>query len=340
MKLFHLAGRALIIPLMLFSLGTSAFAAKKEKQTETVIPLEKSEDGLFTLRINVNERDNIPVILDTAAGMSALNRSSISKLGLTKFGTGRLVHGLIGKEISDTVKVDLFSAGALEQSGPVLVIDDPDAIADKNVEGLIGMDLLASNADEHRYLLLNFFDQNIVTANSLGAFGKRQQFRGMKWTKLKHLDDDFNFLSFPVKVSGISATAIIDTGIKFTVINQPLADKLQRRGRMIENHIYTDINGEQETMRHLIIGKVRNNQIWWGRARALIFDPPAIERLGLAEEPSVLLGLNYLYNLALVIDRKTQKIAFMSDAELTQPTHTCSASRLSCFGSSTYTYRQ
>ncbi len=143
----------------------------------------------------------------------------------------------------------------------------------------------------------------------------------------------------PVKVSGVRATAILDTGINFTVINTALAQKLEKRGRTLKTAIFSDVNGEETTMRHVNMGKVKTSNLTWSDSRALIFDAPALEHIDLAESPSILIGLNLLNDMAIIVDRKSEKMAFVTKYWLEEEAYNCTGSRIKCVGVMSSSYK-
>ncbi len=306
-----------------------AYAVKKE-QPPNVIPLYTSTDGLFIFDVTINDTDTFPVILDTAAGMSALRANKLSQLNAPKTNQDRLVHGLIAKEITETFNIEKISSGPISYSGHVLSITDHDAIDDFSVQGVIGTDVLSQNNSDNRYLLVNFRESEIRFSNKMRNLVQPNTITDLRWKKLTYTADQMTLLTIPVKIADIRATAILDTGIKFSVINTPLAKKLEKRGRHAQEVVYTDVNGEEASMKYVLMDRMRASKMSWGPTSVVIYDAPALSPLDLNEKPSILLGLNYLKETAIVIDRKLGRIAFAYHTLSSDGPKSCTGSRINC----------
>ncbi len=314
-----------------------AYAVKKE-QPPNVIPLYTSSDGLFVFDVTINDTDTFPAILDTAAGMSALRANKLSQLNAPKTNQNRLVHGLIAKEVTETYDIEKISSGPLSYSGHVLSITDHDAISDPLVQGLIGTDIIGHHQANSRYVLIDFINQTIRTSNKMSDLVNRSYIRSIKWNKFKYANGDTKLLIMPVKIANIRATAILDTGITFSVINSPLAKKLNKRGRATQVSIYSDVNGEETELRHLFMDRMKSSSMTWGPTRVVINDPPALTPLNMEQDPVILLGLNYLKKTSILIDRKSGKMAFSPILRDETKQKICTGSRLACTGQSVFSY--
>ncbi len=331
--------KVLLTSVAIFTAHVSPSEAVQKENAAFTIPLTRSIDGLYAFDISINDSTTIPVILDTAASMSAVRKSTFSQLKLERHVANRMVHGLIGSELSDTVVMEALSAGPLNFAGHVLILDDSDSIADPSVQGLIGTDFLMSATEDQRYLMINFLDSELSLGNRLSHFDFDNNIDQLRWSKLTNFGDNMRLLTVPVKVSGVRATAILDTGINFTVINTTLAKKLEKRGRTLKTATFSDVNGEETTMHHVNLGKVKTSNLTWNPSRALIFDAPALEHINLTQSPSILIGLNLLNDMAIIVDRKTEKMAFVTKYWLEQDANDCTGSRIKCVGVMSSTYK-
>lgn len=327
--------------VLLLAPDSLANAVSKETTPE-VIELRISGDGLFVFDVQINDGRTIPAILDTAAAISGIRKETLEELNINHRSDEMIIHGLLASESSETTTIKNISAGSIAHAGQVVVLPDMGSIHDPAVKALIGTDFLSSNSQNNRYLFVNFVHKKMELLNRLSRLPSRKFHKRLQWTDLTQYGEEQNFLTFPVKISGVKATAILDTGINFTVINKALSNALEKRGKKTAHHEYTDVNGEKAVLSHINMGKVRTSHLSWSASRAVIKDAPALERLGLGQKPAVLLGLNHVKNMAFIVDRQKNRIAFVTpnDINTKGQTITCTGSRTGCGGSfvTNYTY--
>ena len=319
-----------IVTLIGFIFATAMSAHAVKKEDNNTIPLYTSSDGLFVFDVTVNTTDTFPVILDTAAGMSALRQNTLNEMAADQSDHQHLVHGLIAKELTETFEIEHIKSGPISYSGPILSIKDNDAIHDDKVKGLVGTDILTKDTSGNRYLLINFRDSEIRFASKMRHLVYSESIKHLRWKKLTFTDERMTLLTMPVKIADIHATAILDTGIKFSVINTPLAKKLEKKGRKAQETLYTDVNGEETTMKHIMMDRMRASKMSWGPSRVVIFDAPALTPLELDNKPSILLGLNYLKETAILIDRKNGRMTFAYHTLNSDEPGVCTGSRINC----------
>ncbi len=324
--------RAFLALSICISLHWSASAFNKTTTPDDITPeilLQLSSDNLYTMEVTINGSPSVPMIVDTAAAMSGIRPGLANQLALPKYEELRVVHGLIASEAASTVHIKSLAAGMSEHEGPSIVIQDREAISDSSVMGLIGMDFLSADKLENRYLLFNFVDSHIISADKIPDLFQGKNIRNLQWNKVT--DFDRNLISFDAKISKIKSTVILDTGINFTVANGELARQLQKRGNALATSIVTDVNGEEDSIRHINIGEIKTSYMIWSTARALVHDSPAIAHLELDQTPTLLMGLNHLKNLAFILDRKKQKITFVDAGMMREEKdRSCTGSRISC----------
>ncbi|WP_018998173.1 aspartyl protease family protein [Hirschia maritima] len=320
----------LFILLLISVFVTSNVESSASKEIKS-IPLVETRDGLYALDVTINDNTTAPFIFDTAAGISVVRREFVRNIGVDKLSTTRKVHGLLTTKNVETVRLDKMQSGPNSYSGPAIVISDIDAIDDPRVQGIIGMDFWAYTQNEDRYFYANFASNEVGVAEKILDIVSHRQRKAIEWSPLSPSLEDENIIVFPVRVAGLKANAVLDTGIDFTVVNERLAHLLNmKRRRTISENTVIDINGNESVLRTVGIGEIKTRHIRWSTTRALIFDSPAFEFLNLGKTPTLLVGLNSLHDMILIVDRKHKKISFLPANYEPAKHKICTGSRLDC----------
>ncbi|MFC7291077.1 retropepsin-like aspartic protease [Hirschia litorea] len=323
--------RTFLAVSMCLSLHWSASAFNKTASPDDIGPeisLQRSSDNLFTMEVTINGSPSVPMIVDTAAAISGIRPALSQQLSLPVYTKERIVHGLVASESASSVHIQNMATSMREYEGPSIIISDSEAISDPSVMGIVGMDFLSNDKEENRYLLINFLDGHIISADKIPDLFQGKNIRNLQWNKV--IDFDRNLISFEAKISKIKSTVILDTGINFTVANGELARQLQKRGNSLATTIVTDVHGEEDSIRHINIGEIKTSYMIWSTARALVHDSPAIAHLKLDQTPTLLMGLNHLKKLGFILDRKKNKISFVDARMMREEDQSCTGSRISC----------
>ncbi len=293
-----------------------------------ILPISRTSDGLMSADVMVNDQGPFRMIVDTAAATSSLRRSVLPVIGLMHNDREWRVHGLIGVEKAPVVEVDMMRAGTFSTSGALIILDDKQAISDPTVRGILGADLLASNAREHRYLVMDFHDDNLRSGRSLNRIGLPSS---VNWTKMTQTGRDQEFLTFDMKIGETKVIAIIDTGLTFAVANRALAAAMEKSGRSVQTRPYVDANGEEASLNLMNLPGINGAGMRWGPSTVLVHDSPAIELLEVDDVPVLLLGLHHLKETTVVIDRRSRSLAFGIRGQFVR-NDACTGSRVNCPG--------
>ena len=294
---------------MLIGLLTLNLAASATEDENPVIQLERTDGGFWATEVFVNGEGPHLMIVDTAAANSALMRHVSSSQGLSPSDQKIIVHGLLNVDDAPYVHTPL-RLGLLKHDGVVVLITDNDVLQDPSAKGLVGMDLLRSAHPDYRYLALDLKTGRVEYAKRLSHLGFSNK---MPWVRQTSTGRDLGFLSFPIRVEGIRATAIIDTGLRYAVANDALAFKLQKRGSTLLEERLIDATGEADVLRAARIRKIEGAGITWSSSTALIHDSPALKKLASDEAPIMLLGLLHLGEQIIVVDMDRNRLAIMPE---------------------------
>jgi predicted aspartyl protease len=118
-------------------------------------------------------------------------------------------------------------------------------------------------------------------------------------------------LTFPVRIAGVEAVAVLDTGARKTRINWRLGRLLGldaatlARGDVIQGATNSAVVTSEATVR-----EVRFGGVLLSTAPALVADLPVFEVFGVADRPAVIFGLDWLTETRLVVDFPLRRIWF------------------------------
>ncbi|MEM6626963.1 MAG: aspartyl protease family protein [Pseudomonadota bacterium] len=275
------------------------------KSSDAHLPLSFNARGLPVAEFELNGAGPYAMIVDTAAAMSAIDQTTAQTLNAPHVGPIELI-GLVSAEATNRVQLDSIMGGPFSVSTSVAVLLDEDAIEDPEIVGLAGWDILRSHSENKRYIDLDFARGHIRTFDrKLGGDIPR----GVQWTRLHQMPQDYKLVAVPVKLQGVKGIAILDTGINFAVVNSSYVDALKSRGRGDYFEV-KDVNAEEARAQLLYAKRLTSGALKVENVRALVLDPPAFEKLGLADQPAMLLGANVLQKLRVVVDTDRERVLF------------------------------
>jgi predicted aspartyl protease len=228
-------------------------------------------------------------VLDTGAEGSAIYADFANETGLRVTGSMPL-QGQTGS--SD---VPLIQLGALTldkvRTGPIQAVKLPPRADGVKLAGIIGLDVFGDRT----------LDFDVPSKRvALLPPGRRLSLSSAPITASRTAG---NLLTVPVRIGLVSATAVIDTGARKTRINWALGRLI---GLQPENLEAGDtIHGA--TNASIATGSTRIANVQIGsrtlrNAPVLVADLPVFEVFGVAKQPAVILGLDWLTQTRLVID--------------------------------------
>ncbi len=283
----------------------AALLAALPVHADLSFPLVRTQDGLFAAEAIVNDNARAHMVVDTGSAMSAIRTDLVDHLALLRDAHQWRTFGLLSVEHLDSVAIDSFDVGAFAHSG-TLIVSQMDTLSDPRMKGLIGSDLLFSLSHNNRYLALNFADHLIQAADRRRHIGVASH---KNWHPLRNEGSEHGLIVFDVTIDGVPGVAILDTGIKFTLINSKLANALVKRNSQREFTVVKDVHGEDTMLKSTPIRRTVVGDISWRGMQAVMYDSPVFEQLGLAETPTMLVGVNMFEDLNFVID--TEKSRFI-----------------------------
>jgi predicted aspartyl protease len=274
-------------------------------------PTLRDRIGRIWAPVLINGRGPYRLVLDTGASHSAIIAQVAHSLGIPIGGAATIkVSGVTGSALVPSVSVNRLEVGDLELDSTILPV-----VADVfgGAQGVLGTEGLAD-----KRILIDFARDKVKISRSRGDLDRR----GFTTLPLRVLHKQL--LALDVRVGGIRAKAIIDTGAQVSIGNTALRTALARRGthnvtkEEIEGVTLDVASGDMMQAPTIDLGQMRFDGVYITYGDMYIFD-----RWQLAKEPTLVLGMDVLGTVdALVIDYRLHELQI-------RPRHSTMAER--CF---------
>jgi predicted aspartyl protease len=263
---------------------------------QATVPLTWDSTGHVVIDARVNGKGPYPFILDTGADESGVYDWFARSLGLPS-GPARELSGATGSEPSTVAKLSTLSVDghAIRQ---VEADTFPDRVDGAKLAGVAGVDLMRGR--------LAVIDFGCSTFALLPLQATNAKITGAGATKIKAGTIlDGQQLTFPVTVNGVTSTAVLDSGSRYTFINSQFAAALKVDPASASFKDAPPTRGA--TMTKVVtrvgpIGEVKFAGISIPNAEARVVDLPYFQTAGLADKPAMNLGVDFLARTRLTLD--------------------------------------
>ncbi|MEO0785872.1 MAG: aspartyl protease family protein [Pseudomonadota bacterium] len=298
-------------PLLFFAFLLALSACQSADEARSMrLPLEVTAEGTYVVRAQVGGSGPFRLVLDTGSEFSALKQSHVAGLEVPVQTQSVLVHGLFSARHARLTRDIDVSAGQLATRVPMLVLDE-DGYSDMSADGLFGLESLGTQRTGARYAQIDLTEQSLILSSYL-----RTSDRGEinAWTPLDtDLPAGAHLLAFEIVIDGVRGRALLDTGLRYSLINDAFAERLalRRRTRLVD---IIDTHGEEKGLRVVSVPDLRAMGLHWPRASVLVYDAAAFDFLGWNEAPAALIGVNMLQHLRLIIDTEAGRITALPEA--------------------------
>jgi len=260
-------------------------------------PTLRDRIGRIWAPVLINGRGPYRLVLDTGATHSAIIAQVASSLGIPLAAASTVrVTGVTGSAVVPTVAVDRMEVGDLAVDSTMLPI-----VADVfgGAQGVLGTEGLSD-----KRILIDFGRDRVVISRSRGGLERS----GFTTLPLRQLRD--HLLALDVRVGGVRAKAVIDTGAQVSIGNTALRTALARHGRKdvkqeeIEGVTLDVAHGDMMQAPPIEVGTLQFNGVYITYGDMYIFD-----RWHLLREPTLVLGMDVLGTVdVLVIDYRLREL--------------------------------
>jgi predicted aspartyl protease len=277
--------------------GPIADVVVEAPEAQFVAPTNRDHIGRIWAPVLINGKGPFRLVVDTGASHSALTAAVVNKLGALPGSTQNvIVRGVTGSAVVPSIHVDTMEVGDLLVSSTLLPV-----VADVfgGAQGVLGREGLPD-----KRIFADFAHDRLVIARS----HKERAPPGFTVIDLKMTR--MGLLASDVRIGGIRAQAIIDTGAQMTVGNLALRNALMRR-RPSNVHsegivgVSLDVQqGDDIPAPPMSLGSLKVEGV-----HVVFGDMFLFEHWNLTREPALLIGMDVLGLFdVLVIDYKLRQM--------------------------------
>jgi predicted aspartyl protease len=277
-------------------LATAACCALLSLTAHAAVPLTWDSTGHIVVPTLVNDKGPFTFMVDTGADESAVYSWFAKSLDLPEGRAGEL-SGAIGSE-----KMISTILSSLSVDGHRIKQIDADTLPDRadgvKLAGIVGVDLMSDRLATIDFACRTFELRPVQRA--------RPEIVGTDATLIKAgAIRDGKQLTLPVIINGVVGVAVLDTGAKYTDINRKFAASA---GIDVNSIAFRDGKPARGATAASIatrigpIGTVHFAGIVRRDAVARVVNLPYFEGAGLADKPTMNLGLDFLQGTRLTVD--------------------------------------
>lgn len=286
-----------------------AFGQEPEPAPEptSIIGADEDRYDRLTIPVRIGEHGPYDFVVDTGADRSVLSQDLADTLGLEP-GKPVIVQGIIGSELARTVKAPELNLGKITLRG----LDMPVLSRERlGADGLLGVDAL-----QRRRLVMDFRERRLEIQAASGAFYPNST-RTDAFVPVK--DRFGRLVIIDANANQVPVAAFIDSGAGMSIGNRALADAIRARGDWrgaaqtvplygVTSH---EATGEVRVLDSVRLGGIRFNDI-----PVLIADLDLFTQWGVANRPTLLLGVNVLRLFSRVeMDYGRKRVMFRVGAD-------------------------
>lgn len=264
-------------------------AAATERQ---VIPFDMAPSGHMVVPLRINDAIQAIGVIDTAATYAMIDGATASAAGVPPPDDLSVnVLGLEGPQVFPVVHVGSLSAGNTRiDAFPAALSQRIAVVGIHNVVPLTALegDVVDFDFDEGRVLVYN---------------GRPDTSTGLSTSRMRmHVRQGLWFAE--VKLNGIAGLALIDTGSSISYVNSQFADAAGAKPNDEKTQTIRGITGGNVAIR---VATARKFTLGHHRVTGpdlIVADPALFSHLGMADEPAMVLGLDYLSIFRVQLDRR------------------------------------
>jgi len=266
-----------------------------------IVDLDEDRAERMTVPVSIEGKGPFAFVIDTGAERTVISRRIADRLALEGEDPAELMS-IAGTSMVDMVYVPSLTLGQKSYEGlisPVL------AARHIGADGILGLDGLQDQRILFDFVLNQIFIEDADEERS------RPSSREIVVTAKRRSGQ---LIFTDATISGVKVNVIVDTGAQISIGNAVLQKRLLRRAKELgDDKLLIAVTGDTLGVE---FGRLRDFRI--GRARfdslsVAFADAPPFERFGLANQPTLLMGMDVLRKFDQVaIDFPKRKIHFLT----------------------------
>ena len=285
------------IAASLFLAPNSAIAA--ERAETLVVPFEINELDHMVVDVEINGTAQSTAVLDTAATFALLDSRVARQSHVPEPAEGaRTVEilGLNGVKVYPVVQIGGLKMGELSLPAMDAAyskdLDIPGAAPNVLPSAAFPGDVLELNFEERQ---IRLYDGRPDRSNSGVSDAVNYETRG-------------GLMFVEVRINGQAGVGLIDTGSNLTFVNSAFAKSAKMRPNDELTQLLQGATGGSTDVRVASARKLAIGEFNFLRAEILVADPFLLTSLGLADQPAIVIGLDYLSQFTVQFDRRRERV--------------------------------
>lgn len=260
------------------------------------VPVSVDHQDRMTVMVSIAGEEQ-PAIIDTAATYMLVDNSALTDTNSYALNKQVEIVGMDGKELYPTAQIGPVSIGSIS-------LGNMNAAVNSKTRFIGHRTILPLSAIETQSIDFDFQNNRIDFYNH-----RPRQPKNNIVTRVKY-DEQAGLIFIPVKLNGKRGRALIDTGSDVTYVNTAFAKKA---GAKLEEQKTRLLFGTSKFGVDVKVFSAKRFQLGSHSMRRfdiLAADPPVFEHLGIADQPTMVIGLDFLREFRFQIDRKYQAVFF------------------------------
>jgi len=261
----------------------------------------------LTIPVTVGDRGPYDFVVDTGADRTVLSETIADELGLPP-GRDVMIQGITGSELARTVKAPPINLGRITLNSLDLPVLPRDRLG---VDGLLGVDAL-----QKRRLVMDFRERRLEILPGRDPAAGFSQPRDMY---VPARDRFGRLVVIDATANRAEIGAFVDSGAGMTIANTALARAVQARGDWHDMAPTVPIYGvtsHQAAGEVRVLDTLRLGGLRFHDVPLIVADLDLFDHWGMAQKPSLLLGVNILRLFSRVeMDYSRKRMMFRVGAD-------------------------
>ena len=272
-----------------------------ENPAGEIVDIDQDRAERMTVPVSIEGNGPFSFVIDTGAERTVISRRIADRLALDGEEPAQLMS-IAGTSMVDMVYVPRLTLGQKSYDGlisPVLAAQHIGA------DGILGLDGL-----QDQRILFDFVANQIIIEDAEKAHNRPKSREIVVTAKRR----SGQLIFTDATISGIKVNVIIDSGAQVSIGNMALQKRLLRRSKQLDDDsLLIAVTGETVGVDFARVREFRIGRARFASLLVAFADAPPFERFGLADKPTLLLGMDVLRRFDQVaIDFPKRKIHFFA----------------------------
>lgn len=281
-------------------MGQSIEPGTLTKPEGEIVAIDEDRAQRMTVPVSIEGRGPFSFVIDTGAERTVLSRKIATRLALDAEEPAELMS-IAGRSMVDMVYVPELTLGSKSYDSliaPVLLARHIGA------DGILGLDGL-----QNQRILFDFVNNQI----SIEDTAEPRPMASRREIVVTARRKSGQLIFTEATIAGLKVNVIVDTGAQVSIANLVLKKRLIKRAKELgEENSLIAVTGQTLGVEFGQARDFRIGRAQFARLPVAFADAPPFKRLGMANKPALLLGMDVLRKFdSVAIDFEKRKIHFL-----------------------------